>query len=111
MFLSKLFDKFMPTVELDSKNLMSIRFLIFSSLIFFMDGIYGFTKWYLAGYGEFSSWALVLVIGMPAILMAVKYSLLSTEILSNISVFLITIYSVSLIYTKFLKWDHSHFKF
>lgn len=98
MFLSKLFDKFMPTVELDSKNLMSIRFLIFSSLIFFMDGIYGFTKWYLAGYGEFSSWALVLVIGMPAILMAVKYSLLSTEILSNISVFLITIYSVSLIF-------------
>ena len=89
---------FMPSTALDSKELMSVRFLIFSSLMSILGGIYGFSKWYMAGYIEFSLWALVLVIGMPIILVAVKSRALSTAKLSNISASMITVYTSSLVF-------------
>lgn len=88
----------MPTGSFDPKELMSIRFIIFSSTLSFIGGLYGFAKWYSAGYSAFSYWALVLVVGMPLILALIKKQTLPVSILANIVVMLMSIYSISLIY-------------
>jgi methyl-accepting chemotaxis protein len=94
----KLFKFFLPTSNLSSNELMSVRFIIFSGLMSLLGGLYGLIKWYSAGYTEFASWGLVLVLGMPAVLVLTKYEALPRVVLSNIVVLLMMIYSVSLIY-------------
>jgi methyl-accepting chemotaxis protein len=98
MYIAKLFDYFIPDGEFNSTELMGFRVIIFSSLMALLGGLYGFIKWYSAGFSELAYWALVLVIGMPVILMLTRHQALSRIVLSNIVVLLMTIYTVSLIY-------------
>lgn len=98
MSVSKIFDYFMPEGDFNSTELMNFRVIIFSSLMSLLGGLYGFIKWYSAGYSQFSYWALFLVVGMPAILFLTRHKVFSRVIVSNLVVMLMTIYSVALIY-------------
>lgn len=97
-FNFKKLDFFLPEGNFNIKELMQLRIISFSCVMSFLGGSYGFIKWNAIGYYQFSIWALVLVIGMPVILILSKKQFLSQTILANIIVFLMSIYSYSLIY-------------
>ena len=74
---------FVPTDNLSSNKLMSVQFISFSGLMSLLGGLYGLIKWYSAGYTEFASWGLVLVLGMPAVLVLTKYEVLPKSLTEN----------------------------
>lgn len=80
------------------KTMMHARIIIFSCLLSTFGGAYGVIKWNLLGQQYLSFWAFLLLAGMPLILLLNTKKIFDQEVISNLIVFLMLSYSLSLVF-------------
>ncbi len=92
------FNTCLPPKTGSDREFIHFKVIAYMCCLVFAIGLYSCVKWYALGYDALASWAWLLVIGEPLLLVANKFNRFPRMFIANAQVLLVAVYSACLVF-------------